>query len=284
MPARDARHEAAVSAWRAARNAALRQDTGWLTLAGFDWLQPGVNRLGTAADNEVVLPTGPALAGTVTVEDGRVTADGAFLHGGEGVRRLPLTSDADGEPTMLQLGHLRLCVIERGGRLAVRTWDTDSPQRRGFDGIDHWPVDARWRLEARFEPTPDAVLQVPDVLGIVEEQDSPGSVAFRVGGAVHRLQALAGGENGELWLVFGDATNAAETYGGGRFLYTDPPAPDGSVVVDFNRAYNPPCVFSHYATCPLPWPANQLAIRVEAGERLWRPVRQTAPNTHPDGT
>jgi uncharacterized protein len=284
MADRHARHEAAVEAWRSARYAALRRDVGWLTLAGFGWLEPGINRLGAAPDNEVVLPAGPALAGTVTVEDGLVTADGTFLHDGDMVHGLALASDAGGAPTMLELGPLRLCVIERGGRLAIRTWDTESPQRPAFEGIDHWPVDARWRLEARFEPTPDAVLQVPDVLGIVEEEASPGTLAFKAGGGLHRLQALPGGEKGELWLVFADATNGVETYGGGRFLYTDPPGPDGSVMVDFNRAYNPPCVFSPYATCPLPWPANRLMIRVAAGERLWRPGPESTPMTHPHGT
>jgi len=266
----DPAHEAEVEAWREARYARLREDHGWLTLAGLGWLRPGVNRLGAATDNEVVLPAGPTVAGTVTLSDGKAIAEGTFLNGGEAARDLFLDSDADGEPTVLELGPLRLCVIERGGRLAIRTWDTASPKRRAFEGIDHWPVDPRWRLAARFEPTPGSVITVPDVLGIVEEQPSPGTVAFEAAGGLHRLQALEGGPNGELWLVFADATNGVETYGGGRFLYTEAPATDGSVTVDFNRSYNPPCVFSHYATCPLPWPANQLSLRIEAGERMWR--------------
>jgi len=266
----DPAHEAEVEAWRAGRYANLRADQGWLTLAGFGWLRPGVNRLGAAPNNEVVLPTGPELAGTVTLTDATAIADGTFTHDGESVRGLELDGDAAGEPTVLALGALRLCVIERGGRLAIRTWDTASPRRRDFESIDHWPVDPRWRLDARFEPTPGTVIAVPDVLGIVEQEPSPGTVAFEAGGGLHRLQALEGGPNGELWLVFADATNGVETYGGGRFLYTGPPATDGSVTVDFNRAYNPPCVFSHYATCPLPWPANSLPTRIEAGERLWR--------------
>ena len=173
----------------------------------------------------------------------------------------------NGEPTLLELGDLRLCVIERGGRLAVRTWDTASPRRREFAGIDHWPVDPRWRLEARFVPTPDRTLEVPDVLGIVETKESPGEVVFEADGVEHRLEALRGGEDGSMWIVFGDATNGVETYGGGRFVYTAPPVGE-TVVIDFNRAYNPPCVFSPFATCPLPWEANRLPIRIEAGERF----------------
>ncbi len=261
-----------MEAWRKQRYAALRREVGWLTLAGLDWLRPGVNRIGTAPDAEIVLPAGPPHAGTLTLAEGEVRADGTpdgLSIGGEPVSDLPLVSDDEGKPTMLELGALRLCLIERGGRMAVRTWDTQAAARREFEGIDHWPVDPAWRVRARFEPTPGRAIRVPDVLGIDEDDESPGDVVFELDGATHRLQALPGGDSGELWLVFGDATNGHETYGGGRFLYTGAPDADGSVVVDFNRAYNPPCVFSPYATCPLPWPANRLPIRVEAGERAW---------------
>ena len=255
-----------VEAWRRTRYDRLRQDEGWLTLAGLGWLKPGVNRLGSAPDADVVLPGGPAEAGAVTVTHGGPVADGAFRHGGAPAHGLRLETDATGEPTLLDLGALRLCVIDRGGRLAVRTWDTRSAARREFTGIDHWPVDPAWRLRARFEPTPDRTVAVPDVLGTTDEEASPGDVAFDVDGSTHRLQALPGGPDGQLWLVFGDATNGSETYGGGRFLYTAAPGAGGAVEVDFNRAYNPPCVFSPYATCPLPWPENRLPIRIEAGE------------------
>lgn len=264
-------HAAEVEAWRAGRYANLQHDQGWLTLAGLGWLKPGVNRLGAASDADVRLPAGPAEAGTVTVgEDGPI-ADGVFTRDDQRVQGLRLETDATGEPTLLHLGALRLCVIERGGRLAIRTWDTGSARRRAFHGIDHWPVDPAWRLQARYHATPGATLVVPDVLGIVEEKPTPGTVAFEIAGVTHRLQGLDGGPSGELWLVFGDATNGQETYGAGRFLYTGAPDDEDIVVVDFNRAYNPPCVFSPYATCPIPWPANQLPIRVEAGERSWGP-------------
>jgi uncharacterized protein (DUF1684 family) len=183
-----------------------------------------------------------------------------------------LVTDAGGDATLLELGSLRLCAIERGGRLAIRTWDLASPARTRFRGIDHFPVDAAWRLTAFFQATPGRMISVPDVLGTTDTQPSPGVVSFEIGGTEHRLEALAGGDTGELWLVFGDDTNRAETYGGGRFLYTPPPDADGTIVVDFNRAYNPPCVFSPFATCPLPWPVNRLAVRIEAGERATVPT------------
>ncbi|MGH2445124.1 MAG: DUF1684 domain-containing protein [Candidatus Limnocylindria bacterium] len=260
-------HEAEVEAWRRERYAALRRDIGWLTLAGLGWLKPGVNRVGADARNDVILPSGPALAGVVTISDGVATVDGQFVHRDGPVDGLRLVTDHDGEPTMLELGSLRMCVIERGGRLALRTWDLESSARAQFDGIEHWPVDPAWRLAGRFEPVADRILPVPDVLGMVEDEPSPGDVVFEADGVTHRLQALIGGDGGELWLVFGDLTNGDASYGGGRFLYTGAPDADGGVVVDFNRAYNPPCVFSPYATCPLPWPANRLPLHIPAGER-----------------
>ena len=266
----DASHVASVEAWRRQRYEALRREIGWLTLVGLGWLKPGVNQLGADPSSDVVLPGGPSVAGSITVAYGAVTATGDFLHEGEPVRELSMVNDQEGEPTLLELGPLRLCVIERGGRLAIRTWDTGAVARRDFDGIDHWPVDPAWRLTARFEPTPGRIVPVPDVLGTIDQEESPGDVVFEVAGVTYRLEALPGGENGEMWLVFGDETNGEETYGGGRFLYTGAPNADGSVVVDFNRGYNPPCVFSPYATCPLPWPANRLPIRIEAGERMYR--------------
>jgi uncharacterized protein (DUF1684 family) len=260
-------HRSVVEAWREARYRALRRDQGWLTLAGLGWLSPGSNRLGTDPSADVVLPAGPREAGVIAVGDDGVVARGTWLHEGDRVDDLPLLTDAGGEPTLLELGDLRLCVIERGGRLAVRTWDLASPRRRDFAGIDHFPVEARWRLDARFVPTPGRTISVPDVLGTVEPKPSPGQVTFDLDGHELRLEALLGEGGSALWLVFGDATNGTETYAGGRFVYAD--APEGeSVVVDFNRAYNPPCVFSPFATCPLPWEANRLPVRIEAGERF----------------
>lgn len=271
-----AKHAAEVERWRAARYAALRQPVGWLSLAGLDWLRVGENPIGTDAANVVVVRHGPSRAGTIVVgEDASLrayadAADGELRHGGQPLPAdgLPLLTDDDGEPTLLELGPLRICAIRRGGRLAARTWDTEAPAFRSFAGIAHFPVDARWRLTARFEPAhPRRNVAVPDVIGSTEVESSPGRVSFEADGRTLSVEALEGGPAGELWLVFGDATNGVETYQGGRFLYTPAPEADGSVTVDFNRAYNPPCVFTPFATCPLPWPENRLPIRIEAGER-----------------
>jgi uncharacterized protein (DUF1684 family) len=270
-------HRASVEAWRERRYASLRRPIGWLTLAGLEWLAPGDNRIGTDPANEIVLPDGPPIAGVVHVAGERVSVDAgpaaALAHDGRPARDLDLIADVDAPddagPTMLTLGRLRICLIRRADRLALRIWDTETAALHEFGGVPHYPVDPAWRIVARLEVLrPPAHITVPDVLGIGQEEVSPGSVAFEYDGAQHRLQALEGGPNGELWLIFADTTNGHETYGGGRYLYTDPPDADATVVVDFNRAYNPPCVFTPYATCPLPWPANRLPFAVEAGERL----------------
>lgn len=261
-----------VEAWREERYRRLREPMSWLTLVGLEWLREGENRLGSAPDAELRLSSGPPIAGRLRRDGRRVTAHGesgaGLLHDGGEVRDLELVSDEDEEPTLLELGALRMVLVRRGARLGLRVWDTDAAALRNFSGIPHYPVDLAWRIAARFErAAPGETLMVPDVLGELEEKPLPGTVLLRLGEATHRIRALDGGD-GRLWLVFGDATNDDTTYGGGRFLYTDPPAGDGTVLVDFNRAYNPPCVFSPYATCPLPPPENRLPVRIEAGERI----------------
>ena len=256
-----AAHRAEVEACREWRYAMLRRDLGWLTLAGFAWLRDGTYRVGSDPAADIVLPGGPPHAGTLEVDGTTVRSLAGFETRGV------LASDRENAPTILESGPLRLCVIERGGRLALRTWNLDAPARTTFAGIPHAPVDPAWRFDARLHLTPGRTIDVPDVLGFEEATASPGTVAFEIGGVSVSLEALEGGLDGELWLVFGDTSNGDDTYGGGRFLYTPPPTDDGGVVVDFNRAYNPPCVFSPYATCPLPWPANRLPVRIDAGER-----------------
>jgi hypothetical protein len=270
-------YEQEVEAWAAERAARLRSPEGWLSLVGLAWLAAGENVVGSAPDAAVRLPDGaPPVVGRLRLEGSSVTfvpAPGANVSVDDqpvtGLRTL--VSDAAGAPTVLAVGSLRLHVIERGGRFAVRTKDREAELLRRFAGIERFPIDPSWRLEASFAPHEDpraATVPVPDVLGQVTESPSPGIVTFRRAGREHRLVALEGGDDGSLFLVFGDATNGDTTYGGGRFLYTEPP--DGArVVVDFNRAYNPPCVFTPWATCPLPPPGNRLELAIAAGEKVW---------------
>ena len=267
---------AAVEAWRAKRIARLEAPDGWLTLVGLEWLDEGVNKLGSAADATVRFPDKvPATLGTITRHDATLTlepASGAELTiDGKPVEgKVTLASDDQGDPTVVSRGSISFFVIHRGDRWAVRIKDSDSPVRKSFHGIDHYPLRGDWLVQARLEPAPKGTtIAVPNILGSVEDADSPGVVVFTRDGHEVRLQAIDEGD-GRLFLVFGDATNGKGTYGGGRFLYADPPkAGETTVVVDFNQSYNPPCVFTPYATCPLPPKSNKLPFAVEAGEKLW---------------
>jgi uncharacterized protein len=253
-------YRSSVERWHAERIGRLRAAEGWLSLVALHWLSPGLN--------DVALP-GSSERFRIEAASDEVRAFGdALRHEGAPLpaEGLPLVADADGEPTRLEVGSLRIILIRRGERFALRAWDREAAARQEFAGIDRFAVDPRWRFEARFEPTNGRTIAVPDVLGDVAQDPSPGRVAFSVDGVECQLDALEGGESGELFLVFADATNGAETYPGGRFLYTDPPD-GGGVVVDFNLAYNPPCVFSPYVTCPLPPAENRLPLRVTAGEK-----------------
>jgi uncharacterized protein (DUF1684 family) len=159
-------------------------------------------------------------------------------------------------------------VVERGDRFGLRVRDHASPALASFGGMRHFEIDPGWRLAARLEPArPGATIEIMDVVGVLAHEPTPGAVAFERDGREWRLDALPGGADGSLWLVFADATSGRSTYGGGRMVYTEPVADDGSVVVDFNVAYNPPCVFTPYATCPLPPAQNRLPLAIEAGER-----------------
>jgi len=262
-----------IEAWRKERLAELKSDEGWLTLVGLYWLKAGANRFGSDPANAVVLPAGkaPAVAGvlhregdqvTVRVEPGvALTADGKEVSPGTSVAANP-----GGKPAMLRLGSLTFFVIQRGDRVGVRVKDKQSPLLTSFHGTDNYPVRPEWRIIARFEPAKDKKIPIANIIGQVDDNPSPGTVVFAWHGKTYRIDALEGSPEGTLFLVFGDLTNGKETYGAGRFLDTGAPK-DGKVVVDFNTAYNPPCAFTAYATCPLPPPQNKLPIRVEAGEK-----------------
>jgi uncharacterized protein (DUF1684 family) len=265
-----------IEAFRKDRFDSLKKEDGWLTLVGLYWLKPGENRFGSDPGNPVILPQGkaPAVAGVLIREGDKVrltvqpgvtlTADGKTVAPGQpGVE---LSKDADGKPTLLQLGSLNFYVIKRGDRLGVRIKDKESPTLASFKGLDSYPIRPEWRIVARFEPYKDKKIAIANIVGQVDDNPSPGAVVFDWQGKTYRIDALEGSPEGGLFLLFGDKTNGKETYGAGRFLDTDPPK-DGKVVVDFNTAYNPPCAFTAFAPCPLPPAQNTLAIAVEAGEK-----------------
>lgn len=269
-------YTAEVDAWHAQRLAALRSDTGWLTLAGLHRLEPGTHSLGRAPDNDIVLPASPAPhLGTLTIADDQLrftAADGATVtvfeqEPPEAVADLTLACDAEGSPTVLTSGSLLFHVIDRSGELFLRVRDRNSPILRNFRGIDRFPVDPRYRVTARLIPDTAGSINITNVLGQIETSPCPGQLEFTLLGQTLRLRPTTESD-GSLFFVFGDTTNSSTTYGAGRFLSADPIGDDGTVVLDFNRARNPYCAFSEYATCPLPPAGNRLPIAIEAGEKI----------------
>jgi len=266
-PPTPAELEQQTRAWHERRLKALTSDDGWLTLVGLEWLDEGANDLHLP-------PPGPKAAGTLTRHGDQASlqpAPGVEFHlGPAAFPGGPLKSDAHGaDPDVLTVDRLKLHLIKRGEKLGVRIKDPEAPARKEFKGIDRYAVLPEYRVVAKFEPTPSPrTLAVPTVLGTVDQMAVPGTAVFELKGKAFRLTAVLEEGEDQLFFIFGDETNQKETYGAGRFLYAKMPV-DGKVVLDFNRAYNPPCAFSHFATCPLPPKENRLPVRIEAGEKRY---------------
>jgi len=272
----DAAYRQEIEQWRAKREERLKADGGWLTVAGLFWLHEGDNSVGSDPGSDVLLPEGsaPAKAGTIEFHGGKAViamdpAAGATVRG-EPIGSMELKADTSGSPDVVSLGSLTFYVIQRGDRYGIRMKDLNSRFRKEFTRLGWFPVKESYRVTARFVPhdTP-AEISVPNILGTVEKMPSPGYVEFAIDGRPQRLDpVIEDPADPVLFFIFKDATNGKETYAPGRFLYAEMPA-DGKVVLDFNKAYNPPCVFTPYATCPLPPEQNRLAIPIEAGELMY---------------
>lgn len=262
------RHE---EKWRAEQEADLKQEEGWLTLAGLYWLKDGKNTMGTGADCALPLPAGsaPEKVGSLILHGGNVTFEAADGVGatckGEAVVNLAMRSDADGSPDRVTIGRLTFIVIHRGHRIGVRLWDKESRTRSDFPGMHWFPVDEKLKVTAKFVPyEPPKPVTIMNVLGDAEPDHFVGYVTFRLEGQDCRLEAL--GSRAGLFFNFKDASSGKTTYPAGRFLYTAKPE-NGLVTLDFNEAVNPPCAFTEFATCPLPPKDNVLGLAVLAGEK-----------------
>lgn len=237
------------------------------------WLVEGANFVGSAPTNHAVLPRDRAAASVGTfLRTGRVVrfeaAPGVVARlDGQAVRSVEMKSDTNAQPTKLLIGGLTLILIERGERLGLRVRDPQAPARLHFAGLKCFPYDPAWRIEGRFEASPFVrTLRVPDVLGGTQEYPSPGTIVFRHAGAEHRLDVVEEQGEEDYFVIFRDETAGKTTYPSGRFLYAAKPDASGKVVIDFNRAYTPPCGFTAYATCPKPPLQNWLPFAVSAGE------------------
>jgi len=264
-----------IDEWHAERIERLKREDGWLSLVGLYPLAEGDNTVGSSEASQVRLPeSAPDSLGVIH----RRGKSFSFTPSGKGevssagepvVEEMPILADNSENPTILRSGSIRFYLIDRGDEYFVRVKDSESEVRRNFKGVDRFPVDPGWRIRAHWKPyDPPKVLEIGNVLGQVSSEPLYGAIEFSYEAKTYEL--LASGKPAEgLFLVFGDATNGDTTYGGGRFLSVDPPSEDGTIILDFNRAYDPPCVFTPYATCPVPPEGNSLPFAVTAGEKMW---------------
>ncbi len=268
----DAPYEEEIRQWHSKRVEDLKKEEGWLNLAGLFWLKEGENTFGSDPKNALVFPDdrSDAFLGSLILKDGKVTVQakpGAqVLAGDSPVTTLEVFSGT-GQPTVLKHKSLRWFVIQRGDKYAVRLRDLESPYLKGFTGIETYPISPNWRVKAKFVPTVGKKISIVDITGRAYEQESPGQVVFTVDGKEQRLDAT--GSSNRLHFVFADQTNKHETYGGGRFLDAPGPDAEGYTYLDFNKAYNPPCAFTPFATCPTPPKQNRLTASISAGEKRY---------------
>lgn len=268
--ASDPAYTAEIEQWRQAREARLRSADGWLSLAGLFWLKEGENGAGAGPSNDIVLPKGsaPERLGVFEFHNGAVSfrsaSDITVTVNGSPATSAALKPDSSDSPDILRSNGLTMYVIQRGDRYGIRLKDRNSEARRTFSGLQYFPVNPEYRVKARFVAySPARLIAIPNILGQVEQDPSPGYVVFKLHGRELRLDPIT--EDDSLFFIFKDLTSGKQTYPPGRFLNTDMPR-NGEVVLDFNKAYNPPCVFTPYATCPLPPEQNNLPIAIEAGE------------------
>ncbi|MDZ7288976.1 MAG: DUF1684 domain-containing protein [candidate division KSB1 bacterium] len=265
-----------LQSWHQKRIENLKRPNGWLNLAGLFWLEEGENTVGSDSTNAIIFPKdrSPEFIGSFILQDSIVSFQARpginVTHNDSVITSIVMRNDMQGIPTMLALGNLRWVIIKRGARYGVRLRDLENPLLKKFTGIETFPIDSTWRIEAAFETySPPKMIEVPTVLNTINEEPSPGAIVFKIKGTTYRLDATGKLTDKELFVIFADQTNGRETYGAGRFLYVPTPDQNGKTIIDFNKAYNPPCAFTEYATCPLPPEQNKLSIRVTAGEKKY---------------
>ena len=268
-------YTAQIEAWRTQRAERLKAPGGWLSLIGLDWLKPGRNTIGSASGNDIVIAKAPARLGTITLDGDAATieldAGVAATIDGAVAASATLLDDSHEKPTTVAFASVSFYLVDRGGRKGLRIKDSEAATRTGFLGLDNFPIDPAWRIEADWVAfDPPRSLEIPNVLGTIDAMPVPGKAVFtRDGKTWELLPVLESADARQLFFIIADRTSGKETYGAGRFLYADA-AKDGKVVLDFNKAYNPPCAFTPFATCPLAPPENRLPIAVNAGEKRYR--------------
>ena len=267
-------HQQEIAAWRAGRVERLTAEDGWLSLIGLHWLPVDATQtLGNGGDNDVDLQAGPARLGTLSWVAGKARLElavGADAQvNGKPATTVELMSEDAAAPVVVRFGSASLQLIERGGKYALRVKDSAAATRTGFTGIAYFDIDPSWRIDARFEAYDEPrSIEVATVVGTLEAYPNPGRIVFERDGKTHSIEALVEAGTEQYFLIIADRSSGKETYGMARYLYAGPVV-DGRIVVDFNRAYNPPCAFTAYATCPMPPEGNRLDLYVSAGEKTY---------------
>ena len=261
-----AAYDKEIMEWRQRRATRLQAETGWLSLVALDWLHDG--------KNELKVPGGPA--GTIVLQNGKTilepAKDAALMIDDKPVTGpVELRSDGDPNgPTIVKRGAAQFQIHKTYDRYGVRVKDANSEARKNFNGLEYYPIDPKWRIVAKFEPYhPPKKIPIPNVIGMTGDEVSPGALVFTVDGKEYRIDPIDEQGEEDRFIIIKDQTSRDSTYPAGRYLYAKHPGPDGTTIVDFNKAYNPPCTFTPFATCPLPPPQNVLPFRIEAGEKRY---------------
>jgi uncharacterized protein (DUF1684 family) len=260
--------------WRKKRDKEMRAPTSWLNIAGLYWLEEGENAFGTSGKNPIKLPEGsaPQVAGRFYLDNGTVSViaeQGIPLKvDGKTIHRFELKADDTGKPDIVELNNLRMWVIQRFDMYAIRLRDLDHLPYKNYTGLDFFTPNEKYRVQAEFQAfAKPKKLEVGTAVGKNTVMDTPGYVTFKIDGTLYRLEAFSADPQ-TLFFIFGDETNGKETYEASRFMNARI-LENGKVDLNFNRAYNPPCAYTPFATCPLPPPQNQLKIRILAGEKKY---------------
>lgn len=269
--ARTSTYQQEIDTWHSKRVQDLKAPNGWLNLVGLYWLDEGASSFGTDPQNKIIFPAG-AIAGQagtfqrtgntvrLIVQNAEVKVDGKEVK-----EAVIFDKDSARQP-VVSSGHLRWAIIQRGEKIGIRLRDLASPLVTQFKDIDRYPVDTAWKIQAVLQPQDQTpTIAITNILGQTNQQPSPGKLAFTVGNKQYTLDALEEGD--ELFIIFGDETSGKTTYPSGRFLTVKKPGANGLTTIDFNKAYNPPCAFTSFATCPLPPRQNILPFAVTAGEK-----------------
>lgn len=270
-------HKQAIEAWRASRQERLEQPNSWLTLVGLEWLSDGESRVGSADDNDIQLTGGPPHWGSVFLQDDHlrfVSADTENVAiDGESLKEADLSADVEGKPTLITAGTLSFYVIFRGTSYGLRIKDSQAVALLQFKGVQNYPIRQDWQIDGRFIKADEgATIEITNVLGQVSDSPVFGTFEFERDGKTHSVLGIGEADSDSLWFIFADRTSGHGTYGAGRFLYSDGMPENGRLRVDFNKAYNPPCAFNPYSTCPLPPQRNRLDLMVTAGEKDFHPA------------